>query len=153
MQENVVKAQFEKFDAKKYRVGIVVAQFNKDVTEELLQSAEAKLKEYGVPMNKIRIHRVAGGVEIPVVLAALAKTKKFDCLVALGTVIRGDTPHFEYVCKVVSEGVLRVMLDYTIPVGFGVLTLENKEQAMKRFHVGGEAVEAALQSARIIKSI
>ncbi|MSU75033.1 MAG: 6,7-dimethyl-8-ribityllumazine synthase [Candidatus Magasanikbacteria bacterium] len=152
MQQST-KADFKIFDAKKYRVGIVVAQFNRDITEELLKSAGNKLSEYGVLVNKISVHRVAGSVEIPVVLKALAETKKFDCLVAIGVVIRGDTPHFDYVCKMVSDGVLRVMMDYGLPVGFGVVTTENAEQAMARLHVGGEASEAALQTARIVKEV
>lgn len=144
---------FKKFNVKRYRIGIVAAQFNRDVTEELFKSAEKKLTEYRVPQKNITVCLVAGSVEIPVVLKALAETGKYDCLVALGAVIRGDTPHFEYVCKIVSEGTLRVMLDHTIPVGFGVLTLEKKEQAGGRFHVGGEAVEAALQVARTVNEI
>ena len=151
--QKVLKAQFKIFDAKKYRVGIVVAQFNRDVTDGLLASAQSKLKEYGVLVNNFSIHAVAGCVEIPVVLKALAEAGTYDCLVALGAIIRGDTAHFEYVCKIVSEGVLRVMIDYTLPVGFGVLTMENKEQALIRFHVGGEAVEAALQTARTVQDI
>ena len=151
--QKVAKAEFTVFDAKKYRVGIVAAQFNKDVTDELLKSAEENLREYGVPVNKISVHRVAGSVEIPVVLKALAETKKYDCLVALGAVIRGDTPHFDYVCKMVSEGVLRVMMDYGLPVGFGVLTTENKDQALARLQVGGEAAKAAVQTAKAVKEI
>ncbi len=151
--QKVLKANFKSFDAKKYRVGIVVAQFNRDVTEGLLKSVEKKLAEYRVPKKNITICPVAGSVEMPVVLKAFAETGKYDCLVALGAVIRGDTAHFDYVCKIVSEGILRVMMDYGVPVGFGVLTMENKEQALVRFHVGGEAVEAALQTARTIKGI
>ncbi|HLD61089.1 MAG TPA: 6,7-dimethyl-8-ribityllumazine synthase [Patescibacteria group bacterium] len=147
-----IRGKFEIFDASAYRVGIVVAQFNADITEELLKSAQEMLATYRVQEKNVTIARVAGCVEIPVVLKAMAESKKFDCLVALGTVVRGDTPHFDYVCKIVSEGVLRVMMDYGMPVGFGVLTLENMEQAKARFGVGGGAVEAAVQTVKEIKN-
>lgn len=142
----------EKFDAAKYRVGIVVAQFNSGITAQLLDSAQKMLAAYGVLEKNITVASVAGSIEIPVVLQAMAKTKKYTCLVVLGAVIRGETTHYDYVCKIVSEGTLRVMLDYTIPVGFGILTIENNEQAQARVASGGGAVEAALQAAKTIKS-
>jgi 6,7-dimethyl-8-ribityllumazine synthase len=153
MSQNVSKASFKKFNASDRRVGIVAALFNQDIVEGLLASALEKLSDYGVRGENTRVIRVAGSVEIPVVLAAMAKSGKFDCLVALGAVIRGATPHFDYVAKIASEGCLRVMLDYGVPVGFGVLTCEDREQAAERLHVGGEAVEAALQAAYAIKEL
>lgn len=152
MQGNEVKPVFQPFDASSYRVGIVVAQFNGKITESLLASAKEKLAEYHVPRKNIIVHRVAGSIEIPVVLQSFAKNGNIDCLVALGTIIRGDTPHFDYVAKIVSEGVLRVMLDHSVPIGFGILTLENEQQAKSRLSFGGSAAEAALQSAYIIKN-
>src|SRR3989344_6822500 len=138
MQE-VKKANFEKFDASGYKVGIVVAQFNRDVTEELLKSALDMLESYRVGKKNIKVLSVAGSIEIPVVLKHLAASKNYDCLLAIGAIIRGETPHFDYVAKIVSEGITRVMLDYGIPIGFAVLTTENHEQASSRGSVGGEA--------------
>jgi 6,7-dimethyl-8-ribityllumazine synthase len=151
--QNAQNKSFELFDASKYKVGVVVAQFNSGITEQLLASALQMLEKYGVAQKNIIVKHVAGSVEIPVVLNAMAKTKKFNCLVALGTVIRGDTSHYDYVCKIVSDGVLRVMLDYTLPVGFGILTTENEAQAQARVGSGGGAVEAALHAAKEINTL
>jgi 6,7-dimethyl-8-ribityllumazine synthase len=152
MSQNIPQKEFQVFDASAYRVGIVVANFNPEITDALLESALSMCEKYSVLKENIHICRVAGAVEIPVVLKALAD-KKYDCLVGLGAIVRGDTPHFDYVAKVVSEGVIRVMMDYGTPVGFGVLTLENQSQAQSRLHTGGGAVEASLQSLKQIKSI
>jgi len=151
--QNTEQGKFEIFDASSYKVGIASAQFNRDIADELLSSALSKCEEYGISKENISVKKVPGSVEIPIILKAMAESKGFDCLVALGTIVRGDTPHFDYVAKLVSEGVLRVMMDYGIPVGFGVLTCENKEQALVRIGSGGGAVEAALQSAKIIKEM
>jgi 6,7-dimethyl-8-ribityllumazine synthase len=151
MTQTIPKKEFEVFNASAYRIGIVVGMFNDEITEKLLESAKEMCVQYSIPEENISVYRVAGCVEIPVILKNLAE-KKYDCLVALGVIIRGDTPHFEYVAKIVSEGVLRVMMDYGIPVGFGILTCENIEQARIRIHTGGGAVEAALQSAKIISA-
>jgi 6,7-dimethyl-8-ribityllumazine synthase len=147
------KGKFEKFSAHKYRVALVVAQFNRDLSEALLSSALAVLRDYGVDSKNIAVGRVAGAVEIPVILQELAQTKKYDCLVALGVVIKGDTEHFHYVSQMVADGVMRVTLDYNLPVGFGVLTVNNIKQAKDRIAAGGEAAEAALQTANLLKSI
>lgn len=151
--QNANQNKFTKFDASKYKVGIVVAQFNSDITAELLQSAQKMLASYGVPAKSVQVYDVAGVVEEPLVLQTLAKTKKYDCLIALGAVVKGETRHFDYVCKIVSEGVLRVTLDYSLPIGFGILTVENMEQAKARYDVGGSAAEAALQASKTIKEI
>ncbi|MFA7253876.1 MAG: 6,7-dimethyl-8-ribityllumazine synthase [Patescibacteria group bacterium] len=137
------------FDAGHLNIGIVVARFNQDITDELLKFALETLETSRVKRNNIRIIPVAGSVEIPYALQKLAGMKKYDCLVALGCIIRGETPHFDYVCKMAQEGVLRVSLDYKIPVGFGVLTVENIDQARDRYHVGGEAALAAVELALI----
>lgn len=152
---HVVKKNTSKaFNAAKYRVGIVVAQFNNDVTEELLSSALETAKKFQISAKNITVHRVAGSVEIPVILKALAETGKYDALVALGAIIRGQTDHYDYVAKIVTEGVLEVMIDdEPMPVGFGVLTCDNRKQAMARTHSGGEALAAALHCAKIIREI
>lgn len=151
MQGKNVQPTFQPFDASSYRVGIVVAQFNGKITNALLESAQQKLAQYRVPDENITIHYVAGSIEIPLILQTLAKSGNVDCLVALGTIIRGETVHFDYVAKIVSEGILRVMLDHAVPIGFGILTLENETQAEGRLTFGGNAAEAALQSAYLLK--
>ena len=147
------RGEAEKFKATGYRVGIVASRFNSDITEALLTSAQKMLKQYQVPLKNIKVLRVTGGVELPLALQLLAKTKKYNCLVAIGAVIKGETPHFEYVAKMATEGILRVMLDYSLPIGLAVLTTNNHRQAVARINVGGEAVEAAIQVARINKEI
>lgn len=135
----------EAVNAKGKKVGIVVSKFNKEVTQAMLSSAKEKLADCQVEETDVRVVEVAGAIEIPYALQKLAKSGKFDCLVAIGCVIRGDTPHFDYVCKSAQEGVLRVSLDHSIPIGFGVITVNTLEQTKSRFHVGGGAVLAALE--------
>ncbi|MCL5775172.1 MAG: 6,7-dimethyl-8-ribityllumazine synthase [Patescibacteria group bacterium] len=132
-----------------FKVGLVTSRFNGEITEGLLRSAKLALKKYGVKEKNIATVSVAGAVEIPFALQKLALAQRYDCLVALGCVIRGETPHFDYVCKMAQEGVLRVSQDFRLPVGFGVLTVFSVKQARSRFHVGGEAVEAALELASL----
>ena len=135
------------FDGSKLKVGVVVARFNGDVTENLLLSAMETLDKSKINPKNIKIVEVAGAVEIPFALHKLAKSRKYNFLVAIGCVIEGETPHFDYVCKMAQEGVLKVMIEDNIPVGFGVITVNNLEQAQARYHVGGEAVLAALELA------
>ncbi len=150
MSQHSLQGNFEIFDASSYRVGIVVAMFNADVSAQLLKSAQDMCALYGIKPENITVHEVPGSVEIPFVLSTLAKSNKsFDALVALGTIIEGETPHFEYVCKIVSEGVLRVTLDENIPIGFGILTCKNHAQALERIDTGGTAVRAVLNSVKI----
>ncbi len=129
------------------KVGIAVAQFNDDVTLQLLASARYELARAGVLDENITVYQVPGCAELPFALQKLALTRKYNCLVALGCVIRGETPHFEYVCKMVQEGTLRVSLDEKIPVGFGIITVNTPEQAHARYHLGAEATSAAMQLA------
>lgn len=134
-------------EGRKLRVGIAVARFNQDVTEELAAAAKERLKECQVAEKNVTIVSVAGCMEIPFALQKLASTKRFDCLVALGCIVRGETAHFDYVCKTAQEGVLRVSLDYSIPIGFGIITANSLEQAEVRGYLGSEAVSAALELA------
>ncbi|MCX6705481.1 MAG: 6,7-dimethyl-8-ribityllumazine synthase, partial [Candidatus Woesebacteria bacterium] len=97
--------------------------------------------------KNIRVMRVSGAVELPFALHKLGRSEKPDFMVALGCVIQGDTPHFDYVCKMAQEGILKIMLEDNIPVGFGILTVNNLKQAKQRIHVGGEAALAALELA------
>jgi len=132
-------------DGSKLKVGIVFTRWNTEITDVLLTDALETLKKSKVQTKDIKLARVAGAVEIPFALHKLAKSKKYDFLVALGCVIKGGTPHFDYVCKMAQEGVLKVMFEDNIPIGFGVLTVNNIKQARERIHVGGEAVLAALE--------
>ncbi|MCK5356819.1 MAG: 6,7-dimethyl-8-ribityllumazine synthase [Elusimicrobiales bacterium] len=147
------KQHFQIFDASKYRIGIVCAKFNSDITDKILKTALEKLNEYKVKSDSINVRYVAGGVEIPVILQAMAKTKKYDCMLAIGAIIKGKTDHYNYVAKIVADGILRTMMDYNMPVGFAVLTTHNKKLAQARFAIGAEAAEAALQNIKIIKNI
>lgn len=131
------------------KAGIVVARFNHEITEKLLESTKNSLTKSGISGKNIHVISVAGSIEIPYALHKLARSKRYDFLVALGCVIKGDTSHFDYVCKMAQEGVLKVMIEDNIPVGFGVLTLNNSAQARGRFHIGGEAALAALELALI----
>lgn len=152
MQDNVQKGNLKVFDASSYRVGIVVAQFNSDITDPMLDSAIAAAGEYGLGPDSLTTEKVPGSIELPVALQALAQTKRYDCLVAIGSVIRGETVHFDYVNKIASEGILQVSLKYNIPIGFGVVMCENKEQAQARIASGGQALVAALQTAKLLKA-
>lgn len=143
-------AEFQLFDASRWKIGIVVAQFNREITESLLASALERAEEYRIPSENITVIRVAGSVEIPLALQLLADSDDYTALLALGCVIRGETPHFDYVNKFVCEGVLRVTLDNKIPIGFGVLTCENEVQAKARQHLGAEHLDAALQLAQVL---
>lgn len=129
------------------KVGIAVARFNQEIGDTLLASAQAELARAGVAPEHITVYSVPGSVELPFTLQKLALSKKYDCLVALGTVIKGETPHFDYVCKMVQEGILRVSLDQYIPIGFGLITANNLAQAQARPHLGAEAVRAAIELA------
>lgn len=145
IQNEKIKA----FDASLFRVGIVVSRFNQEITGGLLKEARAELARFRVAEKNVAVVSVPGSVEMPFALDKLARTKRFDCLVALGAIIRGETDHYAYVCKMAQEGVLRVMLDHHTPVGFGVLTVENEEQARKRLAFGAAAAAAALELAAL----
>lgn len=139
-------------DGSKLKGCIVAARWNNEITEKLLQNALQTLRKCKMTPKSVRVVHVAGTVEVPYALHKLAgfgKSRKYDFLVALGCVIKGETPHFDYVCKMAQEGILEVMLEDNIPVGFGVLTVNNIKQAKKRIHVGGEAALAALELALV----
>jgi 6,7-dimethyl-8-ribityllumazine synthase len=138
------------------RLAIVATRWNADITEVLVERAEAAARACGI--EEPTVVRVAGAVELPVVAAAL--TRRHDAVACLGTVIRGGTPHFDYVCDAVTYGLTRVALDTGIPVGNGVLTCDTIEQARERSGAAGskedkgwEAVIAALDTALVLQSI
>src|SRR3970040_1994834 len=124
---NVVE---ETKEARGLKIGIIVSRFNHFVTEKLLDGAIDGFKSHGGAEEYLTIVRVPGAFEIPLVLERMASGGKYDALVCLGAVIRGDTPHFEYVCDAVTRGIGDAVRTYKIPIGFGVLTTDNVQQAM-----------------------
>ena len=143
-------------DASGLRLAIVSTSWHAEITDALLESAIRSARECGV--EEPTVVRVPGAVELPVVAQALAANH--DAVVCLGLVLRGGTPHFEYVCEAVTAGCLRVSLDAGIPVGFGVLTCDNVEQALERSGLPGrpedkgrEATLAALETAIILRRL
>src|SRR3989344_210911 len=127
------------------RFGIIVARFNSFISERLLEGALDALTRHGADAANIEVVRVQGAFEMPLVLKAMAESKKYDALIALGCVIRGETPHFEYVAGECSRGVAQVSMQYNLPVGFGVLTVDTIEQAIERggAHAGDKGAPAA----------
>ena len=140
-------------DGGRRAVGIVVARFNGSVTSQLLDRALAELETAGVRRDAITIMVVPGAFELPIAATALAKTRRFACIVALGCVIRGDTPHFDYVAGEAASGLQLAALETGVPVSFGVLTLERVEQAEPRIEKGGEAVRSALEMADVFSHL
>ena len=143
-------------DARNLTLALVATRWHEQITTALLESAERTAKECGV--EEPTIVRVAGAIELPVIAQALAKGH--DAVVALGVVIRGGTPHFEYVCDAVTAGLTRVALDTHTPVGNGVLTCDTEQQALDRAGLpdsaedkGRDAVLAALDAARTLRCL
>ena len=134
-------------------VGIVVSRFNGDVTGRLLDSALAELEVHGVDPASITVMPVPGAFELPIAAMALAKTRRFACIVALGCVIRGDTPHFDYVASEAASGLQLAAIETGVPVAFGVLTLDRPDQAEPRFQKGAEAVRSALEMADLFSNL
>ena len=128
-------------------VGVVVSRFNGEVTSRLLDRALEELSAAAVREEAITIMVVPGAFELPIAATALAKTRRFACIVALGCVIRGDTPHFDYVASEAASGLQLAALETGVPVSFGVLTLDRVEQADARIEKGAEAVRSALEMA------
>jgi 6,7-dimethyl-8-ribityllumazine synthase len=135
------------------RVAIVLSRFNGDVTNRLLESAFAELDRVGVARDHVTVMPVPGAFELPVGAMALAKTRRYACIVALGCVIRGETAHFDYVAGEAASGLQLAALETGVPVAFGVLTTETLEQAMARVDKGGEAVRTALEMADLFSQI
>jgi 6,7-dimethyl-8-ribityllumazine synthase len=134
-------------------VGVVVSRFNGKVTTQLLDRALEELAAAGVRQETITIMVVPGAFELPLAATALAKTRRFACIVALGCIIRGDTPHFDYVASEAASGLQLAALETGVPVSFGVLTLDRVEQAEPRVEKGGEAVRSALEMADLFSQL
>ena len=134
-------------------VGVVVARFNGDVTTRLLESALAELDALGVSRDAVTVMAVPGAFELPLAAMALAKTRRFACIVALGCVIRGDTPHFDYVSSEAASGLQLAAIETGVPVSFGLLTLDRADQAASRYDRGAEAVRTGLEMADLFSNL
>jgi len=134
------------------KFALVVGRFNSFVVESLLQGAIDALVRQGIPESDIEIYRVPGAFEIPLAVKRIAATKKYDAIVALGAVIRGGTPHFEYVAGECVKGIGAVSLEFGLPVAFGVLTVDSIEQAIERSgtKAGNKGAEAAMSVVEMI---
>jgi len=134
-------------------VAIVVSRFNADVTNRLLESAIDALTDAHVTKESITIVPVPGAFELPLAAMALAKTRRFSCVVALGCVIRGETPHFDFVAGEAASGLQLAAIETGVPVSFGLLTCETREQAEARVERGAEAVRSALEMADLFSQL
>ncbi len=140
------------------RFGIVLARFNSFIGERLLEGAVDALVRHGAERGHIEVARVPGAYEIPLALKTMAASKKFDALIALGCVIRGETPHFEYVAGEASRGIAQVGQQFDIPVGFGLLTVDTIEQAVARAgakagNKGADAAMATIEMVSLLKKL
>jgi 6,7-dimethyl-8-ribityllumazine synthase len=141
-----------------FRFAIIVSSWNDTITSKLLDGALEALEKTGVQESDVEIFRVPGSYEIPLIALKAAKTGKFDALICLGTIIRGETPHFEYVASEVAKGISQVAIQMELPVIFGIVTADNIEQAMNRAGIklgnkGYEAAMTAVEMANLCKSI
>ena len=134
-------------------VGIVVSRFNGAVTSRLLEGALVELERAGVARESVTVMPVPGAFELPIAAMALAKTRRYACIVALGCVIRGDTPHFDFVAGEAASGLQLAALETGVPVAFGVLTLEQADQADDRLEKGAEAVRTGLEMADVFAQL
>ena len=144
-------------DAAGLRVAIVAASWHEQVMTGLLDGAQRSARSAGATIEEFV---VPGSFELPVVAAECAASGRFDALVALGVVIRGGTPHFDYVCSAATDGLTRVAIDFRIPVGFGLLTCDNEDQALDRAGLpgsredkGAEAMASALRTAQTLAAL
>lgn len=139
--------------------GIVAARFNADIVDALLDGCIRRLSEMGIATElRVEIHRVPGAFELPVAACAMARSGRFAAVICLGCVVRGDTPHFEYVAGETARGIQQVSIDECVPIIFGVLTTETFEQARERTggshgHAGERAAEAAVEMASVLHAI
>ena len=139
-------------------LAIVVSRFNRLVTERLLAGAQDALARHGVDQEKVDVAWVPGSMELPLVARRLAERRRYDAIVCLGAVIRGETPHFEYVASQAAAGISRVALDSGVPTIFGVITANNLEQALERAggkagNKGYDAVVGAIEMATLLEQL
>ncbi|MBI2852116.1 MAG: 6,7-dimethyl-8-ribityllumazine synthase [Chloroflexi bacterium] len=140
------------------KFGVVASRFNEFMTKKLLEGAQDALLRHGVNEADIDIAWVPGAFEIPLIAKKMAESKKYDAIICLGTVIRGGTPHFEYIASEVSKGIARISQDTGVPVSFGVITADTLEQAIERAgtkqgNKGFDAAVDAIEMANLVKNM
>ncbi|HIZ43752.1 MAG TPA: 6,7-dimethyl-8-ribityllumazine synthase [Firmicutes bacterium] len=151
--------QFEgKLVSQDIRIGIVASRFNEFITSRLLGGAMDGLKRHGVREEDVHVAWVPGAFEIPLIASKMAESKRYDAVICLGSVIRGSTSHYDYVCSEVSKGIASVSLSSGVPVMFGVLTTENIEQAIERAgskagNKGYDCAEGAIEMVNLIREM
>jgi 6,7-dimethyl-8-ribityllumazine synthase len=143
----------KQLDGRGKRLAIVATRWHGEITDALLDGAVVAAKECGIADEDVEVLRAPGAFELPVVAEALARSSRVDAIVCLGVVVRGGTPHFDYVCRAVTDGCLRVSLDHRLPVGFGVLTVDDLAQARERLDKGREAVLAVVETLAVLDDI
>lgn len=146
------------YDAGDARITVIVSRWNSEITEGLLKGALAALERQGVPDEQMQVLRVPGAFELPLAAQKVASSGRVDAVIALGCVIRGDTPHFDYVCAECTRGLGRVALDASLPVGFGLLTCDNLAQAQARAgdnreNKGEEAALTVLEMLSLLRQV
>jgi len=142
--------------AKGFKFAIIVSRFNDFITERLLDGAVDAIARNGGDKDAIAVFRVPGSFEIPLVAKRAAKTKKYDAIICLGAVIRGETPHFDYVAGEVTKGIALLNLEFAIPISYGIITADNTEQAIERAgnkmgNKGFQAAQAAVELLNLFK--
>jgi len=147
-----------KLSAEGLKFGIVVGRFNSFITERLLEGAIDCILRHGGSKENIEIVKVPGSFEIPLTAKKLAKSGKYDAVICLGAVIRGSTPHFDYVANEVTKGIAQVSLETEVPISYGILTTDTIEQAVERAgtkmgNKGFDAAMVAIEMANVLKSI
>ena len=148
------KGKADRLDGKKLNIGIVQARFNDSITGALAAACMSELQALGVDPDNIQHVKVPGALEVPVALQAMAESGKYDALIALGCIIRGETYHFELVANESAAGVTRVSLDYQLPVANAILTTENLEQAIARQEdKGRDAARVAVEMANLLEEL
>jgi 6,7-dimethyl-8-ribityllumazine synthase len=152
--QGALDANDRRLNGKDLTIGIVQARFNADITNALAQACRAELQALGVADKNITLLQVPGALEVPMALMGLAENLKYDALIALGCIIRGETYHFELVANESGAGVSRVALDYKVPIANAILTTENHEQAVARqTDKGRDAARVAVEMANLLEGI
>lgn len=148
------KGKADRLDGKELRIGIVQARFNASITDALATAALTELQALGVSPDDITLVKVPGALEVPVALQAMAETDRYDALIALGCIIRGETYHFELVANESGAGVSRVSLDYQLPIANAIITTEDMAQAVARqTDKGVDAARVAVEMANLLEEL
>ena len=140
------------------KIAIITSRFNEEITQLLYEGAARRFQEQGITIAQEDVFFVPGAIEIPVVAARLARSRKYDAIVCLGSVIQGETDHYDYVCWQVSYGCQKVAIEYGLPVIFGILTTDNEAQALDRCggahgHKGIDCADAALEMIKVMNRL